>query len=44
MAIVGSRSKSIIPTGMTVRGKIEWSEKPTVAGTVDGEIHLLGTI
>ena len=29
---------------MTVRGKIEGAEGLTVAGTVDGEIHLRGTL
>lgn len=38
------RTRSIIPAGMTVRGKIEGSEGLTVAGTVDGEIHLRGTL
>ena len=36
--------RSIIPAGMTVRGKIEGSEELTVAGTVDGEVHLRGTL
>lgn len=39
-----SRAESIIPAGMTVRGKIEGSEQLTVAGTVDGEVHLHGTL
>lgn len=38
------RTRSIIPAGMTVRGKIEGAEGLTVAGTVDGEIHLRGTL
>lgn len=38
------RTRSIIPAGITVRGKIEGSEELTVAGTVDGEIHLRGTL
>ena len=38
------RMRSIIPVGMTVRGKIEGAEDLTVAGTVDGEIHLRGTL
>jgi len=37
-------TRSIIPTGMTLRGKIEGTEDLTVAGTVDGEIHLRGTL
>ena len=36
--------RSIIPAGITVRGRIEGSEELTVAGTVDGEIHLRGTL
>lgn len=36
--------RSIIPAGMTIRGKIEGSEELTVAGTVDGEVHLRGTL
>ncbi len=36
--------RSIIPAGMTVRGKIEGSEELTVAGTVEGEVHLRGTL
>jgi cytoskeletal protein CcmA (bactofilin family) len=44
MADVGSYSKLIIPAGMIVRGKIEGSEKLTVAGTMDGEVHLRGTL
>lgn len=44
MAIVSSRFESVIPAGMTVRGKIEGSERLTVAGTVDGEVHLQGTL
>ncbi len=39
-----NRMRSIIPAGMTVRGKIEGAEGLTVAGTVDGEIHLRGTL
>jgi len=35
---------SIIPAGMTVRGKIEGADELTVAGFVDGEIHLRGTL
>lgn len=38
------RGRSIIPAGMTLRGKIEGEETLTVAGTVDGEIHLRGTL
>lgn len=38
------RMRSIIPAGMTIRGKIEGAEGLTVAGTVDGEIHLRGTL
>ena len=38
------QTRSIIPAGITVRGKIEASEELTVAGTVDGEIHLRGTL
>ncbi|HLC21206.1 MAG TPA: polymer-forming cytoskeletal protein [Candidatus Methylomirabilis sp.] len=38
------RTRSIIPAGMTLRGKIEGAEELTVAGTVDGEIHLRGTL
>jgi len=38
------RMQSIIPAGMTIRGKIEGAEALTVAGTVDGEIHLRGTL
>ena len=41
---MGSCSKSIILVGKTVRGKIEESEKLTVVGTLDGEVHLLGTL
>lgn len=40
----GDSSQSIIPTGMTLRGKIEGTEGLIVAGTVDGEIHLRGTL
>ena len=40
----GNLTRSIIPTGMTLRGKIEGTEELTVAGTVDGEIHLRGTL
>ena len=40
----GNLTRSIIPTGMTLRGKIEGTEDLTVAGTVDGEIHLRGTL
>ena len=35
---------SIIPAGMTLRGKIEGADGLTVAGSVDGEIHLRGTL
>ncbi len=35
---------AIIPAGITIRGKIEGSEELTVAGTVDGEVHLRGTL
>jgi cytoskeletal protein CcmA (bactofilin family) len=38
------RARSVIPAGMKVRGKIEGAEELTVAGTVDGEIHLRGTL
>ncbi len=38
------RKRSIIPAGMTLRGKIEGAEELIVAGTVDGEIHLRGTL
>lgn len=38
------RTRSVIPSGMTLRGKIEGTEELTVAGTVDGEIHLRGTL
>ena len=38
------QTRSIIPAGMTIRGKIEGSEELTVAGTVDGEVHLRGTL
>lgn len=38
------RTRSIIPFGMTLRGKIEGAEELVVAGTVDGEIHLRGTL
>jgi cytoskeletal protein CcmA (bactofilin family) len=38
------RMRSTIPAGMTIRGKIEGAEDLTVAGTVDGEIHLRGTL
>ncbi len=38
------QTRSIIPAGMTIRGKIEGSEDLTVAGTVDGEVHLRGTL
>ena len=37
-------TRSIIPAGMTLRGKIEGSEGLTIAGTVDGEVHLRGTL
>src|SRR3990172_9346927 len=40
----GNLTRSIIPTGMTLRGKIEGTEELPVAGTVDGEIHLRGTL
>jgi len=40
----GNLTRSIIPSGMTLRGKIEGTEDLTVAGTVDGEIHLRGTL
>ena len=36
--------RSIIPAGMTLRGKIEGADWLTVAGIVDGEIHLRGTL
>ncbi len=36
--------RSIIPAGMTLRGKIEGADGLTVAGVVDGEIHLRGTL
>ena len=35
--------RSIIPAGMTLRGKIEGADGLTVAGVVDGEVHLRGT-
>ena len=38
------RMRSTIPAGMTIKGKIEGAEDLTVAGTVDGEIHLRGTL
>jgi cytoskeletal protein CcmA (bactofilin family) len=41
---IGNLTRSIIPSGMTLRGKIEGTEDLTVAGTVDGEIHLRGTL
>ena len=44
MAKGSDRKRSIIPLGMVVRGKIEGTEELTVAGTVDGEIHLRGTL
>jgi cytoskeletal protein CcmA (bactofilin family) len=37
-------ARSIIPAGMTLRGKIEGAETLTVAGTVEGEVHLRGTL
>lgn len=36
--------RSIIPAGMTLRGKIEGADELTVAGVVDGEVHLRGTL
>jgi cytoskeletal protein CcmA (bactofilin family) len=36
--------RSIIPAGITLRGKIEGAEGLTVAGVVDGEVHLRGTL
>jgi len=44
MAKGSDRKRSIIPLGMVGRGKIEGTEELTVAGTVDGEIHLRGTL
>ena len=38
------RVRSIIPAGVTIRGKIEGAVELIVAGTVDGEIHLRGTL
>lgn len=38
------RLPSIIPAGMTLRGKIEGADELTVAGVVDGEVHLRGTL
>jgi cytoskeletal protein CcmA (bactofilin family) len=38
------QTRSIIPAGITIRGKIEGSEELTVAGTVEGEVHLRGTL
>jgi cytoskeletal protein CcmA (bactofilin family) len=38
------QTRSIIPAGITICGKIEGSEELTVAGTVDGEVHLRGTL
>jgi cytoskeletal protein CcmA (bactofilin family) len=38
------RPRSIIPAGMTLRGKIEGADELTVAGVVDGEVHLRGTL
>ncbi len=35
---------SIIPAGMTLRGKIEGAEELIVEGVVDGEVHLRGTL
>lgn len=35
---------SIIPAGMTLRGKIEGAGELTVAGFVEGEVHLRGTL
>jgi len=36
--------RSIIPAGMTLRGKIEGAEELIVEGVVDGEVHLRGTL
>ncbi|MGH7411577.1 MAG: bactofilin family protein [Candidatus Methylomirabilis sp.] len=36
--------RSIIPAGMTLRGKIEGADGLIVAGVVDGEVHLRGTL
>jgi cytoskeletal protein CcmA (bactofilin family) len=36
--------RSIIPAGITLRGKIEGADELTVAGVVDGEVHLRGTL
>lgn len=44
MVVVSSYVESIIPAGMLVRGRIEGSEQLTVAGTVDGEVDLRGTL
>jgi cytoskeletal protein CcmA (bactofilin family) len=44
MVIVSGYSESIIPVGITVHGTIEGSEELTVAGTVDGEVDLRGTL
>lgn len=44
MAIVTGYSESTIPAGMIIRGRIEGAEQLTVAGTVDGEIELRGTL
>lgn len=44
MSKAADRTRSVIPAGMTIRGKIEGSEELTVAGTVDGEIRLRGTL
>jgi cytoskeletal protein CcmA (bactofilin family) len=41
---VKDHPRSIIPAGMTLRGKIEGSEELIVEGVVDGEVHLRGTL
>ncbi len=38
------RVRSFIPAGVTIRGKIEGAVELIVAGTVNGEIHLRGTL